>query len=237
MTDNDPKDLTLRSGSGGYHPKSPSPVDEWIVQKNWQDDATTPLWIGSKYRSVTEPIPTPLRRIFQHDDRFAEFRLAWQDPDYPEHIHLIGAFQADRGCGTFDSEPDEEEEMVLFSDIQFRCHARSIQARMGKDPWTEIGRSDQSFRGCSRQLANGFLIAPHLGKTRGEILVHFLRADEKYKRTRLDLKRIHGIDPQPRPPCAEVRDFILRHAWDNTRNIPHPYSDLKGRLGMYDLPR
>jgi len=238
MKVNEPGGHSLHAGAGQQLSNSPHHSDPWIVRKNWQDHAVSPLWTGSAYRSVTEPEPTPFRRSFLLDERFSEFRLAWQDSDYPKHIHLIGAFQVDRLMGVSGEKHDfQEEEEPLYNSIEFLCSGLEIQARMGNKQWTRIGRSDRPFRGCHRDLADCFLMEEALGKTGAELMIRFLHEDEEDKRKRKSLHHIHGIQPQPRPACTEVRDFLLRHAWDNLKNTLNPYSQLKGKLGMYDLPK
>jgi hypothetical protein len=104
----------------GYDPRE---SDDWIVRRNSSDMENQPLWIGSDCRSLFVHVDERSRivRFFNHDRRYGEFRLAWQDPKNPLLVHHIGSFQIDRRY--YDSTAEKRK---LIESLRFKREGNSI---------------------------------------------------------------------------------------------------------------
>lgn len=212
--------------SFGYDPKE---TDDWIVPRNSQDTENLPLWIGSTCRSLFLPKSAPFQRALTGSCRFYNFRLAWQDPDHPLLMHYLGGFQIDRRYWD-----QRENHSSLYNSIRFRCNRRTVFVSLAFEKEYEIGPLGNA--GCTAAPCeiSPFFAEKILGKTKGEILVRFLHNDLKENRDarRAEMEKLPDYRKTPRAR----RDFFLSHAWDNDASEQYPYSQLKQRLGMYNLP-
>ena len=205
--------------------------DEWIVARNSQDMVHQPMWIGSVNRSHFPENLFPDReklefhRLFQHDRRFGEFRLGWQDPDNPLLVHELGSFQVDRIHG-FRGVREEDPRPGIF----FEYTPNSVSLGLESDRMLEIGNPHCPRPGLRTHRISRYLATRVLGKSIDEIMVSFLQEDHRNAELAKKQK-----SPPVLPAKTAIRDYFLSFAWDNYTAAPDLYSRHLGKLGMYSL--
>ena len=207
-------------------PLSPSSRGEpRFVRKTWRSMEARPLWIGSALRSPQADSSEPFTRIVRTERPLAEFRLAWQDPEEPEWIHPVGAFQIDLTRDTF----------FTAHRLEFQRAGPRFLGRLGGEEWEELVRWPEPHRPHEESWRiDSFLATEVLGRLTAEILIRYLHRDAVRRSLQRKLLAASGMITTARP-LAPARDQLLRHAWDNHQARSDQYTSLGGRWGMFLL--